>query len=63
MTSRRGAEELILEGRVTVNDALVTELPCFVDSGADEVRVDGRTGRGVIRKGAAGGPTPAPADG
>jgi len=28
-----------------------------------EIRVDGRTGRGVIRKGAAGGPTPAPADG
>jgi len=41
VASRRAVEEMILEGRVTVNGAPVVELPCFVDEG-DEIRVDGR---------------------
>jgi pseudouridine synthase len=40
--SRRAIEEMILEGRVEVNGALVTTLPCFVQTESDEVRVDGR---------------------
>jgi 23S rRNA pseudouridine2605 synthase len=39
--SRRGAEELILEGRVEVNDVIVLELGMQVDPINDEVRVDG----------------------
>jgi len=39
--SRRKAEELILEGRVTVNGEKVVELGMRVDLSRDEVRVDG----------------------
>ena len=42
LASRRAVEEMILEGRIVVNGRPVAELPCFVDPGADEVRVDGR---------------------
>lgn len=41
VVSRRGAEEMILEGRITVNRKLVVKLPCFIEPG-DEVRVDGQ---------------------
>jgi len=41
VASRRKAEELITAGRVTVNGKKVTELGTKVDSGQDEVRVDG----------------------
>jgi pseudouridine synthase len=41
VASRRQAEELVLQGRVAVNGRVVVSLPCFVDAGADEVRVDG----------------------
>lgn len=41
VASRRNVEEMIVEGRVTVNGELVNELPCFVDPEADEIRVDG----------------------
>jgi 23S rRNA pseudouridine2605 synthase len=40
-SSRRGAEEMILKGRVSVNGEPVTTLPCFVDANADDIRVDG----------------------
>jgi len=41
VTSRRAAEEMVEDGRVTVNDQAVSKLPCFV-SPDDEIRVDGR---------------------
>jgi 23S rRNA pseudouridine2605 synthase len=41
VASRRRAEELILEGRVLVNDAVVDELPAFLDPDVDRVIVDG----------------------
>ena len=39
--SRRGAEQLMLEGRVTVNGEIVRELGAKADVEADDVRVDG----------------------
>jgi 23S rRNA pseudouridine2605 synthase len=39
--SRRGAEELMLEGRVSVNGKLVRELGTKADLESDDVRVDG----------------------
>ncbi len=40
--SRRKAEKLILEGRVTVNGAAVTEMGSKADLGRDHIRVDGK---------------------
>jgi pseudouridine synthase len=42
VASRRAAERLIVEGRVTVNGVTVTELGTRADPSHDEVRVDGR---------------------
>ena len=42
VASRRAAEEMILEGRVTVNGRVVTELGTKVDPAVDHVKVDGR---------------------
>lgn len=42
LTSRRKAEELIREGRVTVNGRLTRELGTRVDPKRDHVKVDGR---------------------
>jgi 23S rRNA pseudouridine2605 synthase len=42
VSSRRGAEDLIVRGRVRVNGAIVTELGTKVDPRADKVEVDGR---------------------
>ncbi len=41
VASRRKAEEIIRQGRVTVNGKVVTRLGTKVDSGRDEIRVDG----------------------
>jgi pseudouridine synthase len=41
IASRRASERLILEGRVSVNGAVVRELGSKADPGRDEVRVDG----------------------
>ncbi|MHC5083495.1 MAG: pseudouridine synthase [Planctomycetota bacterium] len=38
--SRRKCEELILEGSVTVNGKVVSELPAFANPQADDIRVD-----------------------
>jgi 23S rRNA pseudouridine2605 synthase len=42
LASRRKAEELILEGRVQVNGAVVTELGTRADAVKDHIRVDGK---------------------
>ena len=42
ITSRRKAEELIVQSRVQVNDDIVTELGTKVDPSMDAVKVDGR---------------------
>lgn len=42
VASRRGSEDLMTAGRVSVNGAVVTELGTKVDPARDEVRVDGR---------------------
>ena len=42
VASRRAAEGLMVEGRVRVNDAVVTELGTRVDPARDVVHVDGR---------------------
>ena len=41
VASRRASEELIVEGRVEVNGAIVTELGTRVDPERDTIRVDG----------------------
>jgi len=48
--SRRAAEELIEEGRVTVNGARIAESPCWVDPEKDRVAVDGRPVEPAERK-------------
>ncbi|MBT3277989.1 MAG: rRNA pseudouridine synthase [Phycisphaerales bacterium] len=42
VASRRGAEELIALGEVSVNGAPVASLPCFVNPETDAIRVSGR---------------------
>lgn len=42
VASRRKAELLVLEGRVTVNGAVVTQLSTLVDPERDAIAVDGR---------------------
>jgi 23S rRNA pseudouridine2605 synthase len=42
IASRRKAEELIVQGRVTVNGAAITELGSKADLGRDHIKVDGR---------------------
>lgn len=41
VASRRKAEDMILQGRVTVNGKVVTQLGTKVDPDRDEIRVDG----------------------
>ncbi len=42
VASRRHAEQMILEGRVTVNGAVISELGSRADSEHDRIKVDGR---------------------
>jgi 23S rRNA pseudouridine2605 synthase len=42
IASRRKAEQMILEGRVTVNGAIITELGSKADLDRDHVKVDGK---------------------
>jgi 23S rRNA pseudouridine2605 synthase len=45
VASRRAAEKLMLEGRVTVNGVTVRELGTKADAACDDIRVDGRRTR------------------
>ena len=45
VSSRRGAEKLIAEGRVTVNDEVVDHPGTVIDEDKDVVKVDGRLAR------------------
>src|SRR6185503_66600 len=49
VASRRAAERLIREGRVTVNGRTVTRMGTQVEPGADVVKVDGRKVPGAPR--------------
>ena len=50
VASRRTAETLIAQGRVTVNGKTVTELGTKADSATDDIRVDGRRVKGAARR-------------
>jgi len=45
IASRRAAERLILEGKVTVNDRVVTQLGTKVDPQKDQIAVEGQVAR------------------
>jgi 23S rRNA pseudouridine2605 synthase len=42
IASRRHCEDLIIEGRVLVNDEIIDTLPAFVQPGSDRILVDGQ---------------------
>lgn len=42
LASRRAVEEMIVEGRIVVNDQAVEALPCFVNPARDDIFVDGK---------------------
>jgi len=50
IASRRKAEELITQGRVSVNGQTVTELGSKADLGSDHIKVDGKLLQGVERQ-------------
>jgi 23S rRNA pseudouridine2605 synthase len=50
VASRRTAEQLMREGRVSVNGRTVTELGTKADAERDDIRVDGRRVRAAERK-------------
>ena len=50
MASRRTAETLIQQGRVTVNGRTITELGTRADPAADDIRVDGRRVKAAARR-------------
>jgi len=49
IASRRASEQLMLDGRVTVNGATVRELGTKADASGDDIRVDGRRVKIVTR--------------
>jgi pseudouridine synthase len=49
VASRRAAEKLIADGRVTVNGTTVREMGTKADPAADDIRVDGRRIKGAER--------------
>lgn len=49
IASRRASEKLMLEGRVTVNGTVVSELGTKADAARDDIRVDGRRVKVVTR--------------
>jgi len=49
IASRRASEQLMLDGRVTVNGATIRELGTKADASRDDIRVDGRRIKPVTR--------------
>ena len=47
--SRRACEEMILDGRVTVNGRVVKKLPVLVEPGQDKIIVDGQKIKATVR--------------
>jgi len=45
VASRRAVEQMVLDGRISVNGRTVAKLPCLVDGEADKIRLDGRAVR------------------
>ena len=41
VASRRAIEEMVLQGRVSINDRVVTRLPILIEPGVDRISVDG----------------------
>ena len=54
VASRRAVEEMVLQGRVSVNDQTVTRLPILIEPGVDRVAVDGQRVKLIAAKGKAG---------
>lgn len=50
IASRRGAERLIVDGRVTVNGRTIRELGARADPERDDIRVDGRRVARAVRR-------------
>lgn len=50
LASRRAAEKLIVEGRVTVNGETVRELGSKADPAHDDIRIDGRRVKSAVRQ-------------
>src|ERR1700748_979599 len=50
IASRRASEQLMLEGRVTVNGTVARELGTKADASEDDIRVDGRRVKAVQRR-------------
>jgi len=49
IASRRASEQLMLDGRVTVNGTTIRELGTKADPASDDIRVDGRRVKGIER--------------
>jgi 23S rRNA pseudouridine2605 synthase len=56
VAARRKVEEMVLEGRISVNDRIVKRLPVLIDPETDRVTVDGETIKLKAGKGGAGKP-------
>ena len=50
VTSRRGADRLIEEGRVTLNDSTVDQLGTIIDEKSDSIKVDGAVVRPITKQ-------------
>jgi len=62
VASRRACEQMIEQGRVTVNGQLVPSLPAWVDPSQDRIAIDGRAVRPKPGRRTSGGVEPAGAD-